>query len=213
MVKLVIVEENEIVLLGLKAALEGYEDVKLLEVYARTEELFSNLERLKPDVILLGGNGTTQNCRKILGSLPETRVLPLSGEENDSELYELFLSGAAGLLPKDASKDEVATSVGIVAKGGLSLNRDILKRLLERLPQPLKDDEVEVFKTLTDREKTVLAMVAQGHRNEVIGSSLNISKSTVRNCISRLKSKLYVDSRAELMSAGMRLRFMGILNL
>ena len=213
MVKLVIVEENEIILLGLKAALEDCEDIDLLGVYSRTDELLSNLERLKPEVILLGGNGTTtQNCRKILGSFPETRVLPLDEEGNDYELYELFLSGAAGLLPKDVGKDEVARSVAIVAKGGLCLERETLKRLLERLPQPLKDDEVKEFKTLTDREKTVLAMVTQGYRNEEIGRSLNISKSTVRNCISRLRSKMYVDSRTELMSAGMRLRFLGVLN-
>lgn len=163
MVRLVIVEENEITLLGLKAAIEGCEDIKLLDVYARSDELFSNLEHLKPEVILLGGNGTTQNCREILGTFPETRVLPLSEVENDDELYELFLSGAAGFLPKDAGKDEVATSVDIVAKGGLCLNRETLKRLLERLPQPLGDDEVERFNKLTDREKIVLSMVVQGH--------------------------------------------------
>ena len=208
LVRIVILEDNEITVLGLTAALESCNCVKIVEGYTGIDELLSNLSRLNPEVILLGGSGTaesnSQNCRAIVNSFPGIRVLPLNDEWNDDELHEIILSGASGFLSKHAGKDDVVRSIAIVAQGGLSFDGDTLVRLLARLPQPLDNEQSERLNALTSRERTVLNLIAQGRRNKEIGQSLNISVSTVRNCISQLKSKLYVDSRVELMSKGIQ---------
>ena len=206
MVRVVIVEDNEITVLGLTAALESCNGVEIIEGYTGIDELLSNLSRLNPEVILLGGSGTaeskSQHCRTIVNSFPGIRVLPLSDEWNDDELHEIILSGAAGFLSRHAGKNDVVRSIAIVAQGGLSCDGDTLVRLLARLPQPLNNAQTERLNALTGRERTVLVLVAQGCSNKDIGRNLNISASTVRNCISLLKSKLYVDSRTELIVKG-----------
>ena len=209
----IITEENQIIRIGLKRALEETGVAEVIVEYATVAEMLPHLGILKPDVVILGGSGNILNrclaCYEIQSACPTAKILMLTEEEQDDDLRHLILSGASGCVATRAGGAELVRSVGIVANGGLSFERDTIARLMERVPQRVQSDKPVALDALTERQASVLALIANGRRNREIAQELNTSNSTVKNEGARIKEKLSLNSRAEL---GVYAQQQGLLN-
>ncbi len=198
----IITEENQIIRFGLKRALEETGAAEVIGGYATIEDMLPHLSRLKPDVVILGGSGNILNrclaCYEIQSACPTAKILTLTEEHQDDELRHLILSGASGCVSTRAGGAEMIRSVGIVASGGLSFERDTIARLMGRVPQQVQSDKPVALDTLTERQTWVLALLAKGRKNREIARKLHISNSTVKSDIAKIKDKLALDTRAEL---------------
>lgn len=208
MVTLVIIEANEITRTGLKGVLQSSEEIELLREYGSTTEAMSASDSLAPEVVLLGvgatGEEDSQPFREVRGLWPEAKILALSGHNSDDVLFQAIESGVSGCVARSADGAELIRCVRVVSDGGLCFENDSLQRLISRISESEPGGRSGELDRLTERETAVLALMSQGYRNGDIGRTLNISASTVRNCIAQLRSKLKADSRAELIAAAVR---------
>lgn len=208
MITLVIVEENEITRLGLHAAFAQKESFEVLGLYANSRDMLQKLSSLKPDVALLGEREFTENevrvGEQIRKASPSTRILVMVEEERDDDLLAILSAGASGRVPRSAAIDGLARSIGIVADGGLSFEAKSLVRATKEFQSRKSGEMLKNSVNLTDREKYILGLIAQGLKNDEIAGELKISGSTVRNGISRIRDKLDIDSRAKLVSYAVR---------
>ncbi len=205
----IIVEEDELVRLGMKTAIGTNEDIEVIGDYGDTAQMMSELNRLQPDVIILGLDGSEsildrcQTCQEIRRLCPTTNILTLSERQRDEELCELILSGASGCVQMSAGSSEMIRSVGIVADGGLSFDNDALIRLMSRIPKQEQSRRPIGLDDLTEREKAILSLIA-GHTNAQIAQKLHVSRSTVKNDLTRIREKLMIRARGELAAYAVR---------
>ena len=216
LLNLIIAEENEIIRFGMKNALEETEGVDVIGEYASVDDMMSALSRLKPDVVILGGNidfhARCQACNDVRDVSAGTRVITLFEKYQDDELREIILSGASGCVLTSAGKAGIIKSVGIVANGGLSFDNDALIRILGQAPKLRPNAGSTEIDALTERQTLVLSLIAQGYKNRDIAERLNISNSTVKSDIARIKDKLALDSRAQLAAYAERRGILDDLN-
>ena len=208
MIRLVLVEDNEFMRMGLREILRSREGIELEGDFATGDELLANIEDLEPDIVLLGGSDTISGRRQVWSKLQNnaaaTKLLLLSEQVDEDDLYEMVMSNVSGYVQRNADTEELVRCIGIVASGGLYFENDRLQQLFKRLPDPGSHQVFSRVESLTERESAVLEVMSQGFKNADIGKALNISKSTVKNCIAELKSKLGVDSRQELLAIAIR---------
>ena len=208
MITSIITEENELIRHGLKNALEETRASEVIGDYASVGEMLPHLKSLKPNVVIVGGIGSLAErclaCNDIRDLSPDTRILTLTEKQKDDELREIILSGAAGCVLTSAGKAQIIRSVGIVADGGMSFDNDAIIRLVGRSPKRLLDDKPAALHELTERQVAVLSLIARGSKNKEISQRLNISNSTVKNEVARIKDKLMLDSRSELSAYAAR---------
>ena len=212
MVTVIISERNELTRLGLKAALQTGEDIKVIGDYENTEVMMNDLNSLEPDVVILGGpDDIVERCRiclEVRTLHPTTKVLTLTEKRKDDDLYEIILSGASGEVLKTADSAEMVRSVGVVACGGLNFDSEALVRLLGRIPSRRFHSQQSMMDGLTDRERAIMVLVARGDTNEEIGRRLKLSKFTARNNVSDIRGKFGLKSRAELAAFAVRHGFL-----
>ena len=202
MTTVIISEKDEFTRLGLKSALQAAEDISILGDYEADYLMLSDLNSLNPDVVILGGTEDIlercRTCQEVRTLCPTAKVLTLSEKQEDDDLYEIILSGASGDVLKTAGSAEMVRSVGVVACGGLNFDGEALVRLLGRTPRQRGSARPSGIDELTQRESAIMVLVARGDTNEEIGRRLKLSKFTVRNNISDIRSKFGLKSRAGL---------------
>ena len=183
MTTVIISEKDEFTRLGLKSALQAKEDISILGDYETDDAMLSDLSGLNPDVIILGGTediiAKRRICHEVRTLCPTAKVLTLSENQKDDDLYEIILSGASGDVLRSAGSVGMVRSVGVVAWGGLSFDNDALIRLLSRIPKQRQDHQTD---SLSERERMIVAMVAKGYTDGQIGGALDLSKFTIRLC-------------------------------
>jgi DNA-binding NarL/FixJ family response regulator len=160
-----------------------------------------------PSLRQMPGLELTEKLRKeTLDPLPE--VIVLTGQQDDADLSQVLRSGASGLLGDDAGRDELALAVRAVARGQAMLGPHATERLMtwfrERTPPDEERSELLGNTVLTPREREILILTAQGLSTEDIASKLYISTTTVRTHLYRLRSKLQLRDRAQLVSFAFR---------
>jgi len=138
-----------------------------------------------------------ESARKVRTLCPGAKVLTLSEKQKDDDLYEIILSGASGDVLKSAGSAEMVRSVAVVACGGLNFERDALTRLLGRIPRQQDTQSSEIY-SLSERDRKIVTLVAQGYSNGEIGERLKLSKFTVRNIVGDIRNKFGLRSRTEL---------------
>jgi DNA-binding NarL/FixJ family response regulator len=136
-----------------------------------------------------------QATRHIVTASPDTGVLMLTMADESESVFAAMRAGARGYLLKDAEPDEIVRAVRAVARREAIFGPDIANRVLAFFNQPAASEPV--FPELTGREREVLALIAAGHSNSLIASTLCLSPKTVRNHISNVFAKLHVADRAE----------------
>jgi DNA-binding NarL/FixJ family response regulator len=196
-IKVVIVEDQTIVRQGLRSLLGLSGDIEIAGEASDGEEAIEVIEAAKPDVVLLDlrmpkldGVGVLKRLR---GTPP---ALILTTFDDDANLFDAVRAGAKGWLLKDVSLERLTGAIRTLAAGGTCIEPVITERIVRALGESnVAFDSAELPEPLTDREKTILRLLAGGYSNKEISELLNISDGTVKNHISNLLAKLGVRDR------------------
>ena len=205
MVRLAVIEDSELLRTGLRVALEAGGHMEVVGEFSLSEAAVSDVERLRPDVVLLGMrrpdlNRSAAICRLIRSASSVTRVLVLSPGAWEDEALTSILSGASGHVSIDVPGCELVHAVRVAVDGGAHFEKRVAERVLDRLGQsrtPIGDSPE--LGRLSARERVILSMLADGRNNREIAEGLGIATATVRNNLTRIRAKLGLDSRTKLV--------------
>ena len=211
-IRVLLVDEHALFREGLGLALAGLDDIEVAGEAVNGDDALGETLRLGPDVVVMDvrmpeGSGAGAIAR-IREALPATKVLVLTGSQDDEDLVESVRSGAVGYLLKDASVDEVADAIRSVARGQGVLSPPLTIKVLERLTGLLHRVPDEQGPRLTGRELDVLRLMVKGLPNREIASELFISQNTVKNHVRNILEKLHVRSRTEAATLAVRERLL-----
>ena len=164
-----------------------------------------------PDVVLMDvripkGSGI-KACRSIKDVAPTVRIIMLTASDEEADLYDAMKDGASGYMLKDASVDEVAHAIRLVADGQSLISPSIAIKLLDEFKNIARADQQTP--RLTKRELEVLRLVSQGLNNREIGRQLFISENTVKNHVRNMLEKLQLHSRIDAVMYAVRERLVG----
>jgi DNA-binding NarL/FixJ family response regulator len=191
-----VVDDHPIVRQGLVGVLGDEPDLEVVGAAASAEEALALAPRLRPDVALLdlelpGMSGVEAIAR--LGDVaPATRVIVFTAYDTDERVFGALRAGAKAYLLKGAAAEEIARAVRTVHGGGSHLEPRIAARVLVEMNAPRRDAG-----TLSERERQVLRLVAEGLSNKEIGRRLAITERTAKFHVTSLLNKLGADHRAQ----------------
>ena len=203
MISLAIVDESEFLRLGLRAAIETSGDIEVIGDYPPGGETLSEVERLRPDVVLLSMKWPSteglNTCREIRAAVPSTKVVMFSSREREEETLASIVAGASGFVCTNSSRAELIRTIRVAANGGSYFDRGVTERVFGRLRE-LSGESAPNEDGLTDREASILGLMTEGFGNGEIGERMNLATPTVRNNITKIRSKLGLDSRSKLIA-------------
>ncbi|MCX6050311.1 MAG: response regulator transcription factor [Chloroflexi bacterium] len=186
---------------GLRALLEAADDLEIAGEAASGVETVNQATQLQPDVILMDINMPDLNgieaTRRILYMSPHIRILMLTMFEDDDSVFAAMRAGARGYLLKGARKAEILRAIRAVNNEEAIFGPGIAQRLIHYFATPHPATPALLFPELTEREREILALMAQHLTNPEIADRLFISQKTVRNQVSNIFSKLQVADRAQ----------------
>ena len=199
--RIIIVDDHEVVRLGLKALLERHPDFTVVDEASSAREAVQKAIAHRPEVVVMdirlpGGSGIDA-CREITQMLPETKVIMLTSYAEDEMLFDAIAAGAAGYVLKQIGGDDLVHAIESVGRGEALLDPALTQRVFERVREAQRKDEKSAFSDLTDQEMRVLVLLAEGKTNREIAQLLYLGEGTVRNYVSSILSKLGVSNRAE----------------
>ncbi len=197
-IRILIADDHPVFRFGLRALLTALADTEVVGEVTTGAEAIALAGSLRPDVILMdinmpGVNGI-EATRRIRETHPDIRVLIVTMLEDDS-VFAAMRAGARGYVVKGAEPGEVLRAIRAVADGEAIFSPGIAERLIHYFATPAA--AAPHFPDLTDREREVLALIAQGLTNSAIAERLALSPKTIRNYITEIFSKLQVADRAQ----------------
>ncbi len=202
-IRILVVDDHNLFREGLKLLLNSAAETAVVGEAGTGKEAIAQAQELTPDVILMDIQMPDMNgieaTRRILADLPEVGIIMLTMLEDDDSLFAAMCAGARGYILKGADKAEVLATVQVVAEGQALFGPKIAGRLTTFFQRggQMGETAVTPFPDLTDREREVLVLIAQGLSNNDIASQLHISNKTVSNHISNIFNKLQVADRAQ----------------
>ncbi len=206
-VRILLVDDHTILRAGLRSLLSDYPDFQVVGEAADGAEALARVNDLKPDVVVMdigmpGVNGLVAT-RQILQAHPETRILILTQYDNKEYVLPLLKLGAAGYVLKQTVDTELVTGIRAVARGESFLYPPIAKMMLEAYREDAAKSE-DPYTQLSDREREVLLLVAEGRSSREMAEILHISPNTVDVHRARLMHKLDLHSVAEISAYAVR---------
>jgi two-component system, NarL family, response regulator DevR len=199
--RIMLVDDHEVVRLGLKALIERNPDMEVVAEAASAAESVTKAVAFKPDVVVmdirLSGDSGIDACREITTQLPETKVIMLTSYAEDEMLFAAIRAGAAGYVLKQAGGQDVIRAIETVGQGNALLDPAITERVFAEVRRAARAQETSAFAPLTEQERRVLKLVADGKTNREIALELHLGEGTVRNYVSNILSKLSLANRAE----------------
>jgi len=199
--KVMLVEDHEVVREGLRMVLESTGDITVVAEASTASEAVANAAKARPDVIvmdvrLLEGNGI-EATREIRSLVPRSRVLMLTSFQDDEALFASIMAGAVGYLLKRVRSQELISAIRAVAGGQSLLDPAVTERVLEQVRRGPALGRDEKLARLTAREEQILSLVAAGKTNGQIAREIYLSEKTVKNHVSTILAKLEVARRTE----------------
>lgn len=209
-IKVVLADDHAIVRAGLKAVLGSARDIMVIGEASDGGQAIAMAERLKPDVVVMdlsmGEIDGITATKAIAAKGPTPRVLVLTMHAEEEYLIPLLEAGAAGYLVKSAADRELVDAVRAVAKGDVYVRPSAARVLAGGLQRrEAQANERSVLDKLTDRERAVLQLVAEGYTAPEIGERLYISPKTVDTYKQRINEKLGLSHRADYVKLALRL--------
>jgi two-component system, NarL family, response regulator NreC len=214
-IRLLLVDDHEVVRIGLKSYLETKPGLKVVGEADSGEAALLLASEVKPDVVVMDITMPKMDgleaTRRMMESCPQIKILALTVHEDKQYLFEMLAAGASGYLSKHAAAEELADAVRTVANGGVYLQPTLARWLLEDYRRLLLDASPyengageNLLETLSDREQQVLELIAKGLTGPQIGERLGISHKTVARHRERIMAKLNLHSSTELVKFAIR---------
>ncbi|MGN9844323.1 response regulator [Nonomuraea sp. H19] len=199
-VRLVIVDDHPVVRDGLRGMFVEQADLEVVGEAGNGEQGLAVAVRECPDVVLtdlrMPGLGGVEFIRLLAERVPSARVLVLTTYDGDQDVLPALTAGAIGYLLKDSPREEVFRAVRAAAVGETVLSPAVAARVLDRVRMPASAPA-----ELSERERTVLALVARGCTNKEAAAALFISETTVKTHLAHIYTKLGVSDRASAVAA------------
>ena len=200
-VRLLLVDDHEIVRLGLRTLFAQANGIEVVAEAATAEAAVTEAVRTQPDVVLmdvrLSGSSGVDACREILGRCGETKVLFLTSYDDEEAMLTAVLAGAQGYLLKEIGGESLLRAVKCVAAGQSILDPTATRMLMDRMQSLTEMGDAGNAESLSAQETRVLALVARGKTNKEIAVALELSDKTVKNYLSTVFQKLRVTRRSE----------------
>ena len=194
-----LLDDHEIVRRGLRDLLEAAGDIEVVGESGLAVEATSRIPALRPDVAILDGRlpdgSGVDVCRDIRSVDPTIKALILTSYDDDEALFAAILAGASGYVLKQISGHDLVDTVRLVAAGQSLIDPALTARVLDRVRNGAPG--TPELADLTDREREILALIAEGMTNRQIGERLFLAEKTVKNYVSSLLAKLGVQSRTQ----------------
>jgi DNA-binding NarL/FixJ family response regulator len=196
--KLLLVDDHAIVREGLRALLGQCDDLAIVGEASNGDDAVAEARRLRPDVVLMDlkmpGLPAADAIRAIRAFEPGTHVLVLTSYAEEPQVAGVLEAGALGYVLKDVAAAELVSAIAAVARGEPWLHAEAQRSLVKRMSRPT---EVDPLALLTDRERSVLKLLARGMSNRDIGRSLHLTEGTVKGYVSNILAKLRLEDRTQ----------------
>ncbi len=208
-IRVLIVDDHTILRAGLRMMLNAQPDIEVVGEASDGHQAVIAAQRLQPDVILM--DITMPECngieatRQVKRLLPDMRVLVLTMHENEEYLFQVLRAGASGYILKEAADTELVIAIRLVYSGRFYLSPSAQSMMVgDYLQRVHTGEEHDSYSALTEREREILKLVAEGYTNNQIAERLTISPKTVDTHRTHIMDKLNLHSRAELVKYAMR---------
>jgi DNA-binding NarL/FixJ family response regulator len=200
-IRILIADDHPLFRHGIAALLQALPEFQVVGEATSGEEAVRLAEQLQPDVILMDIRMPDLNgieaTRRILHTSPHIRILMVTMSEDDGSVFTAMRAGARGYVLKDAQKEELLRAIRSVGNGEAIFSAAVASRLIDFFAAPQPHTPALAFPELTEREREILNLIAQGHNNPQIAEKLVLSPHTVRNYVSNIFGKLQVVDRAQ----------------
>lgn len=199
--RIVLVDDHEVVRLGLKALLDRHPDFEVVAEAASGREAVEKVATHHPEVVVLdirlpGGSGIDA-CEQIATRFPKTKVIMLTSYAEDEMLFAAIRAGASGYVLKQIGGEDLVKAIEAVGRGEALLDPAVTQRIFKEVRRAALEVEASAFSPLTLQERQVMLLVSEGKTNRQIAKALYLGEGTVRNYVSSILSKLGVSNRAE----------------
>jgi DNA-binding NarL/FixJ family response regulator len=199
--RLVIVDDHEVVRLGLKTLLDRYPHFEVIGEAGTAHDAVELVNRIKPDIVVmdirLPGVSGIEACAEITKNDPGAKVIMLTSYAEDDMLFSAIRAGASGYVLKQIGGEDLIKAIESVGRGEALLDPAVTQRVIQEVRRAVKEEEATAFINLSQQEKHVLIAVSEGRTNREIAKVLFLGEGTVRNYVSSILSKLGVSNRAE----------------
>jgi DNA-binding NarL/FixJ family response regulator len=199
--RIIIVDDHEIVRLGLRTLLERHPDFEVVAEASNGREALEKIPVFNPDVVVLDirlpGMSGVEVCQTITDNYPDSKVIMLTSYAEDEMLFAAIRAGAAGYVLKQIGGDDLVSAIEAVGRGEALLDPSLTQRVFEEVRKAQREEEASAFAELTNQEMQVLQLVSEGKTNREIAEALYLGEGTVRNYVSNILGKLGVANRAE----------------
>jgi len=201
MIRLLIIDDHEMVREGLKAMLVSEPDFAIVGDAANAEQALELIERLRPDVILLDirlpGVSGIEVCRTVTERYPETSVIILTTFSDENLVAQCIQAGARGFIVKDIERFDLKRSIRAVARGEAAIDTKAAVAVLAQLRRSPKVNSDPSPEQLSSQQLVILRLVAQGLSSREIATQLYLSENTVKGYVQEILHRLGVKNRTE----------------
>jgi two-component system, NarL family, response regulator DevR len=198
-IRVFLLDDHEVVRRGIRELIEAFDDMEVVGEAGTAEEALSRIPPTRPDVAIIDmrlpdGDGV-EVCREVRSRDPKVQCLILTSFADDEALFDAIMGGAAGYLLKQIKGTDLVDAVRRVASGQSLLDPSVTARVLERLRRGPEEDER--LARLTDQERRILDLIAEGLTNRQIAQRIFLAEKTVKNYVSNMLAKLGMERRTE----------------
>ena len=204
--KLVLVDDHAIMRDGIKALLNIYDDMEVVGEAADGREAMEMVRELNPDVVVMDISMPVMDgleaTRHLTRKHPKVKVIILTQHDNREYILSAIKAGAAGYIPKKALGSDLVAAIRAVLQGDSFLYPSAARTLIEDYRK--QAEQPDIYDSLTEREREVLKLTAEGQTSRQIAQSLYISQKTVQGHRTKIMEKLDLHNRTELIKYAMR---------
>ncbi|MDG2979481.1 response regulator transcription factor [Latilactobacillus curvatus] len=198
MINVLIVDDHEMVRLGISTYLGVQDDIHVVDQAVNGKEGVEKALALRPDAILMDlvmpEMDGIEATKTILKAWPEAKIIILTSFIDDEKVYPAIEAGAVSYILKTSTAEEIANTIRKTAQGQSVLEPEVTNKMMNRLTHPA---EPKLYEDLTNREREVLGLIAKGRSNQEIADELFITLKTVKTHVSNILAKLQVDDRTQ----------------
>ncbi|ADG06102.1 response regulator [Kyrpidia tusciae] len=200
-IRVLLVDDHEMVRIGLAAVLGTEEDMEVVGEAADGEEGVRLAMEYQPDVVLMDlvmePIDGIETSRRILERLPDCKIIVLTSYVDDDKIYPALEAGAFSYLLKTSRAAEIAQAIRAAVQGQSVLEAQVAAKVMARVRRPDGQNERPLHEQLTDREREVLLLLAEGYSNQEVADALHIGVKTVKFHVTNILDKLQVEDRTQ----------------